>query len=310
MIELRQFRQFVAVAEELSFRRAAARLNMAQPPLTAAIRKIEEELGVVLIERGRRVEGLTPAGRAFLEEARRAVAQAERATLVARRAGDGLAGSLRVSFVASAANGLLPGILRHFRATRPDIELRLEEATTAQQIAALREDRTDIGFVVLPIADSSGLTVRLVHKDDLVAALPDTHPLVRRARVSLSDLREETWIMFPSRFGPGLYGRIMMACAAAGFAPRVAQEAVQMETAVGLVAGGLGVALVPPALALAQRPGVVFRSISGKGAPVAYDLALAFARRSPALDAFVAAALSSAGRDEGRRRAASQSHRR
>ncbi len=116
MIELRQFRQFVAVAEEMNFRRAAERLHMAQPPLTAAIRRIEAELGVMLIERSNRIERLTAAGGVFLIEARRAIAQSERAIELAKRAGHGLAGTLRVAFVATAAHDLLPGIVRAFRA--------------------------------------------------------------------------------------------------------------------------------------------------------------------------------------------------
>src|SRR6266700_1963635 len=160
MIDLRQFRQFVALAEELSFRRAAARLNMAQPPLTAALRKLEAELGAVLIQRTNRVEGLTAAGEVFLVEARRALAQAERAIQSAKRASQGLKGSLRIAFVASAAHDVLPQTLRAFRQRHSDVELVLEEATTAQQIAALRQDRADIGFVVPTFARRRGSSRR------------------------------------------------------------------------------------------------------------------------------------------------------
>ncbi len=125
MIELRQFRQFIAVAEELSFRRAADRLHMAQPPLTVTIKQIEEELGTLLIERTNRIARLTPAGRVFLEECKRTVIQAERAVVAARRAGAELSGALRVTFVASAAREILPAILRAFREPYPDVELML-----------------------------------------------------------------------------------------------------------------------------------------------------------------------------------------
>lgn len=290
MIELRQFRQFVAVAEELSFRRAAERLHMAQPPLTAAIRKLEEELGTVLIERTNRVQRLTPAGRVFLEEARRTLAQAERSVREARRAGDGLVGSLRLSFVASTARALLPHLIRAFQARHGEVVLDLSEASTARQIEALRTDRTDIGLVVLPLDDPHDLTVVDIDKGALVAALPGAHPLARNPTVALAALACEPWVHFPARYGPGLHGRIAAACTAAGFAPRVVQEAVQMETIVGLVAAGLGVAVVPPSLADAGRPDVAFRPLAGPGTPIGYDLALVFSRSTPVVDAFVTVA--------------------
>lgn len=288
MIDLRQFRQFVAVAEELNFRKAAARLHMAQPPLTAAIRKMEKELGVVLIERSRRIERLSPAGEVFLKEARHALAQADRAIRQAQQVGRGLTGSLRVTFVASVARDLLPRVLRAFRANHGGIELLLEEATTAQQIGALQDGRVDVGFVVAPVTKAAGVTILVIKRDKLVAALPDSHRLASKPNLALADLAHEPWILFPARYGQGLHGRITMACAAAGFVPQVVQEAIQMDTIVSLVAGGIGVALVPPSLAVGARPGVAFRKLSGRKSQVGYDLALAYAKRSPALDAFMA----------------------
>ncbi|HMN50683.1 MAG TPA: LysR family transcriptional regulator, partial [Xanthobacteraceae bacterium] len=157
MIDLRQFRQFVAVAEELSFRRAALRLHMAQPPLTAAIKRIEDELGTTLLERSNRITRLTEAGKVFLEEARRTISQADRAMAAARRAGAGLSGSLRVNFVPSAAHFLMPGILRVFREAYPGIELDLSEATSARQVSALKEERADLGLVMPPLHQAEGL---------------------------------------------------------------------------------------------------------------------------------------------------------
>jgi DNA-binding transcriptional LysR family regulator len=275
MIELRQFRQFVAVAEEMSFRRAAARLYMAQPPLTAAVRRMEEELGVTLLERGNRVTRLTEAGAAFLEEARRALAQADRAVSAAKRAAAGLTGSLRIGFVASAAHGPLPLLLRAFRERHAEVELELREATTAQLLAELRAGRIDAGLVVLPLADPEGLLVETVLRSQLVAVLPEGHRLAARRRLALAELAAERWVLFPARLGPGLYGRIQAACAAAGFSPRVVQEAVAMDTAAALVAGGLGVTLVPASLAAVGRRGVAFRDLRGPGTPVSYELALA-----------------------------------
>jgi DNA-binding transcriptional LysR family regulator len=298
MIELRQFRQFVAVAEELSFRRAAERLHMAQPPLTAAIRRIEEELGQVLIERSNRVERLTPAGEVFLIEARRVLAQSQRAVEMARRAGQGLTGSLRVTFVASAARDLLPSILRAFRARHADVALELHEATTAQQVTALREDRADIGIVVVPLPEAAQLTVARLRREELLVALPRRHRLASRQVLRLADLASESWILFPAGFGPGLHARIVDACRVAGFSPRVTQEAVQMETIVSLVAAGMGVSLVPPAMAKPRRSDVRFVRVTGAGSPVRYELALAYARPSPLVEAFARSAATASATEE------------
>jgi DNA-binding transcriptional LysR family regulator len=295
MIELRQFRQFIAVAEELNFRRAAERLRMAQPPLTAAIRKIERELGTSLIERTNRVTRLTEAGRAFLDEARRTLAQADRAVSVATRAGSGLTGSLRVTFVPSSAHDLLPQILRSFRAEHPDILLDLTEATTGQQVTALIEGRADIGIVMPPLHNAKGLAIRMLLRNQLIAALPDGHPLAHHnTPIQLIELAHEPWVLFPALQGPGLYGRILTACAHAGFIPHAAQEALQMDTIASFVAGGMGVALVPASFALVGRRGVVFRHLIGPGTPVDYELGLAYRDPSVLIDAFDAIARAAA----------------
>lgn len=301
MIELRQYRQFVAVAEEMNYRRAAERLHMAQPPLTAAIRRIEAELGVRLLERSNRVERLTAAGDAFLLEARRVLAQSDRAIEVARRAGRGLVGSLRITFVATAAHELLPDILRTFRARHGDVALELREATTAQQAAALADDRADIGIVVLPLPDGAALRTVPLRQDGLVAALPQDHALASRRTVRLAELAGDPWILFPATLGPGLHRRIVTACARNGFVPQIAQEAIQMETIVGLVAGGLGVSVVPPTMAGAHRPGVRFVTLQGTGTPIPYELSLAFTKPQPLIEALVESATRLPSRSRRRR---------
>lgn len=289
MIELRQLRQYVAVAEELSFRRAADRLNMAQPPLTATIKRLEDTIGITLIARTNRISHLTEAGRVFLEEARRTLAQAERAVLAAQRAGAGLSGRLRLAFVASAARELLPSILRRFRERFPAVELELREAMTAQQVALLNAGEVDLGFVIPPLRDGDGLSCDVVARYQLVAAVPEAHPLAGAASIALSDLADDPWILFSARQGPGLHRIIIDACAQLGFTPRIGQEAPQMETIVNLVAGGMGVALVSRALAAGRRDGVVFRELAGPGTPVEFELAIAYRESSPLLSAFIAA---------------------
>lgn len=289
MIELRQFRQFIAVAEELSFRRAAERLNMAQPPLTATIKRIEDEVGAVLIERTNRIERLTEAGRVFLDEARKTVNQAERAMLATQRAGAGLSGTLRVTFVASAAREILPSILLRFREHYPAVKLELREAMTTQQLASLANNESDLGFVIPPLQDAENLKIEVVARNRLVAALPEGHPLTKADQITLADMSQESWILFAARQGPGLHRIIHAACAKAGFSPRIGQEAPQMDTIASLVAGGMGVALVSRALAGGGRKGVAFRELAGPGTPVEFELAIAYAHASPVLDAFVAA---------------------
>lgn len=286
MIELRQLRQFVAVAEEMSFHCAAERLHMAQPPLTAAIRKIEQELGVILLERGNRVTRITEAGQVFLIEARRTLAQFERTLGNTRRAALGLTESLRLTFVDSTVNALLPGILRQFRLAHPQAEFQLQEATTAEQLIALRDDRADLGMVVLPITPQEGLQILPFLYDRMVLALPENHPLAAQQQVTLSSLAEQPWVLFPAHYGPGMHTAILQACAVAGFSPRIVQEARQMQTIGGLVAGGVGIALMPALFARLQSPGVVFRELSGTGSPVPYTLALAWRTASPLTEAF------------------------
>lgn len=286
MIELRQLRQFIAVAEDMSFHRAAERLHMAQPPLTAAIRKIEQELGVPLLERGNRITRITEAGQVFLIEARRTLAQFERTLGNTRRAARGLTESLRLTFVDSTVNALLPGILRQFRLEHPLAEFHLQEATTAEQLIALRDDRADIGMVVLPVAPQEGLQIQPFLFDRMVLALPDHHPLAAQRQVTLRDLADQPWLLFPAHYGPGMHAAILQACAVAGFSPRIVQEARQMQTIGGLVSGGVGIALMPALFAVLKSPGVVFRELSGVGSPVPYTLALAWQTPSPLTDAF------------------------
>jgi DNA-binding transcriptional LysR family regulator len=216
------------------------------------------------------------------------VSQAERAIVAARRAGAGLSGALRVTFVASAAREILPAILRAFREQYPEIELTLTEAMTAHQVAKIQTDEADVGFVIPPLRDADGLSVEVLTRNQMVAAIPENHPLAQRPSIALADLASEPWILFPARQGPGLHERVLTACAQAGFVPRVGQEASQMDTIASLVAGGLGVGLVTRIIATANRPGVVFRDLTGIGSPVEYELAIAYGRSTPLLDAFTA----------------------
>lgn len=285
--------QFLAVAETLSFRRAAERLNMAQPPLTAAIRQMERDLGVRLIERGNRVTGLTAAGQVLQKEAGRTMLQAERAMLLTRRAGAGMLGSLRLGFLASATRHILPPLLARFRNSYPDVVLTLAELPTARQVSALLEDRQDVGLIALPLppGTETRITTRILLHSRFVAAIPSTHALAGDDRpLELTMLAAEPWVLFPPSEGPGLASTILGACARAGFSPQVVQQAIQMETIIGLVAAGIGVSLVPERSLGASHPGVVFRPLAGPGTPIPYQMALTWrvGEPSPVLRAFLA----------------------
>ncbi|NIF42837.1 LysR family transcriptional regulator, partial [Burkholderia sp. Tr-862] len=209
----------------------------------------------------------------------------ERAVAVARRAGAGLGGTLRLRFVDSTVNALLPLILRAFQERHPDVDFQLEEGTTAEQVLALRQDRTDVGLVVLPVADAGDVHIEPLLRDRMVAALPDGHRLARRRRIALAELADEPWVLFAAHHGPGMHARIVTACAQAGFAPRVVQQPRQMQTTAGLVAGGIGVALMPRLFVPMQPQGITFCELTGAGSPLAYELAIAYRTPSPLVDA-------------------------
>src|SRR6478672_6204792 len=262
-MELRHLRYFVAVAEELNFGRAAQRLHIAQPPLSRQIRDLEREVGTPLFERGARGVELTHAGRAFLPEVRLTLAQAERAQRTAQRAARGETGRLRVGFVEAATHsGILPDVLSFFRMHLPSIGLSLLEMDSMQQVDALREGRIDIGIVgTVPLDAERWLRAESVFAEPLVLAVPNEHALSGRRRFTLADLATESFVLFPRYAAPTLYDDIVARCRAAGFSPRVTQEAAGWHTMVSLVSAGVGVAFVPQSLARPPQPGVAFRTV-------------------------------------------------
>ncbi len=278
-IDLRQIRQFVAVAEELSFRNAAIRLNMSQPPLSTAIRLLEQELGETLLDRNSRSVRLTQVGEVFLREARRTLAQAEHAINLARRTGDGIVGSLRITFVASAALGILPQLVRRFRNQHPEAAISLDSDTTGSQIAALRHGRSDIALVVVPLQDRSGIELIPFRQERMMLAVPHDHWLAKHEAVEIGRLTEETFVTFPFSEGPGFESQFLSACQRAGFSPTIRQEVSQMLTKIMLVATGVGIALVPAAFSSVPMPDVVFLPILEHGKPLVYDMAFAMPER-------------------------------
>jgi len=296
-MELRHLRYFVAVAEELHFGRAAARLHIAQPPLSQQIRQLEGELGVVLFTRTRRHVELTPAGRAFLDEARGVLAGAEQAVRTAQRASRGEIGQLAIGFVPSADLDILPRVLRVWKARFPDVEITLHSLLSGAQVEALHAGRIQVGFVRLPV-DESGLVVERIQREPLVAALSRGHRLARSARVRLADLAGDTMVLFTRDIAPGYYDVFIGACRRAGFTPRVLHPG-SMQTNLGLVSAGLGVALMPASIRNLRRAGVVYRPLAPPVPHVEMALAHGLDDRSTIVPTFLRVVRETLGRRGG-----------
>ena len=259
--EFRLLRYFVAVAEELHFGRAAARLHIAQPGLSQQIQALERRLGVRLLERTSRQVRLTPAGSLLVSEGRRLLAEAERAVDRVRRTGRGEIGRVTVAAIGSATYDVVPRLLRAHRTRYPDVELVLREMSTPAQVQALRSGEIDVGLLRLP-ADTTGLVGHTVREDRMALMLPETHPLARRRRIPLRALAREPLILFPAAPRPSWADTVVAACREAGFEPIVAQEAMESATVVSFVAAGVGIAIVPEGLKVLARAGVAYRLVA------------------------------------------------
>ena len=280
MIDLKPLRQFIALAEELHFGRAAARLHMTQPPLTLAIQALERKLGAPLFERTQRSVALAPAGQALLPEVRRLLLAADDLPRRARAAAAGLSGHLRLAFVSSIAYGPMPGWLRTFRAAHADVTLQLFEATLDVQLKAFATGEIDAGFVLhAQGAAPPGLAAWLALREPLVMALSESHPLAARRSLRFAALAAEPLVIFPRAIAPSLFDAIVGHYRAEGATPHIAQEAIQMQTIVNLVSAGMGVAWVPASLMQLQRPGVVYRPLAG--APLHCETSLVWREPAP-----------------------------
>lgn len=287
-IELRQWRQFVAVAEELHFGRAARRLHMTQPPLTMAIRQIEASLGTPVFRRTSRSVSLLPAGVALLPLARRLLSDADQLVGVAREAARGGLGTLRLAFISTLGYGLLPGWLRGFREANAGVELALREATFDVQMAAFESGEIDAGFISHAAgAEPPGFETLPIAAESLVLALPAGHALAESPRLVLADALAEPLVMFPRGIAPSLYDSLLSFYGAHRVAPRIAQQAIQMQTIVNLVSAGMGVAWVPETVMQLKRTGVVYRRVR-HGAPAWHSSLVWRAPAAPVVQRFVA----------------------
>lgn len=294
-MELRRLRYLVAVAEELHFGRAAARLNMSQPPLSQQILRLEEELGVKLFERTKRAVRITDAGRRVVNEAYQVLARLAHFSAVAAHAGEGQIGHLSVG-APGGASDILIETLRLLRKSSPGVHIELQSMTTGMQVDALRERKIEVGFLNLPIHEPL-LVLEKVNQEPLCLAMPPQHPFCKKPKIPISLLNNEPMILFPRRVTPGLHDSITVMCRNAGFTLNVVHEVDSIVGGLTLVSAGFGLAFTTPSL---QRlwPDVVIRPIQG-----AADIKQAVAYRhdsvTPVLETFLKA-VRQASRKKGR----------
>lgn len=269
-IDIRAWRQFAAVAEELHFGRAAQRLHITQPPLTQAIASLERQLGVRLFDRNKRSVQLTPAGAALLPQAQALIAQAMALPEQARAIASGEIGRLRLAFVSTVGFGGLPQWVRAFRAASPGVRLELTEATSDVQLALLREGRIDAAIVLHAHDEPAppGMVRQVIGQEPLWLALPSRHPLAGASPLRFDEVCDEPLVLFPRAILPAIHDGLQARYAAAGRTLNVAQEAIQMQTIVNLVSAELGLAWVLQSVCQFQRAGVVYRELQEPpGAP-------------------------------------------
>lgn len=297
-MDLRRIRHFVVLAETLNFRRAAERLHMAQPPLSVSIQKLEAELGIPLFVRGNPGVSLTPGGRAVLAEARKLLFHGGQLGEAAKSALDGTGGMLRVGFVGTTTYGLLQRLVPAFRAEFPGVDLVLREATSVELVQQVEDRALDIGLIRTPILRATSATLYPLERDEFVAALPRGHALGSRGPLALSDLAHEAFIMYSPTGAAGLHSAAMLACQAAGFVPRVTQEAVQVQTLLALVESGLGVALVPSVMQRYASENILYRPLAGapEGGHLGWALVSLGSMEVPAATRFRTLALRVCGR--------------
>jgi len=294
-MELRHLRYFLAVAEELHFGRAAARLHISQPPLSQQIRRLEKELQAPLFNRTKRHVELTNAGRVFLGEARALVAQAEQAAGNAQRASRGEIGQLLLGcdLWVDFLNGAR--IIRLFARRHPEVEIELRDLTAMEQISALEGGRIHVGILRPPVPSKALLSERLL-SENLVVAFPRGHRFRNAGRVSWAALGDEPYVLFSRRRAPAFDALIARACHDAGVTLKVKYEVEHPQTILAIVEAGLGISLVPASLRMLRRPGIAYRLLSPAGPTL--ETVIAWRRDSelPLVQAFVKVARETAPR--------------
>ncbi|MEN8585092.1 LysR substrate-binding domain-containing protein [Burkholderia sp. RS01] len=288
MVEVRQARYFIAVAEELNFSRAAGRLRMSQPPLSQAILQLERQLGTTLLTRSSRSVLLTEAGNLFLEQCRLLVGASERAHEVAALANGGLAGTLRIGAVTSAFSETLPQILQRFRASRPLVELQVQEIDSHQGRDALERRELDVAIIRQSVTGRRLKSVPL-RRDHFVVAMPEGHRLAGgEGPVSLAEFRDEPWVWLRRPVSPDYHDELVAACRQAGFSPEAQHYANSINSQLAMVKCGLGVTLAPESSVRQQPQDLVWRELRRRVDLVELSVVVRSGDHEPLVEHFIA----------------------
>jgi DNA-binding transcriptional LysR family regulator len=293
MLNSRWLRQFIAVAEELHYGRAAVRVGIAQSPLSQAIRKLEEHLGTALFVRNKRSVALTPAGKVFLEEAYQWLKYEQVAIERTRSATQGESGQLTIGFIGSVGYGFMPELINAFRVAHPKVRLRLVEMTTRDQLDQLHGRAIDAGMLRTPLSHAEAAVETMFYRrDTLMVALSREHRLARRRKIDLKDLAGESFIAFSRVRVPAAHAQLIALCVEAGFYPEIEQESAQVASVICVIAAGLCVALVAGNLSALMHPKVQYVPIANKSPNLTQDISIAWRRGddNPALAAFLGVA--------------------
>lgn len=291
MFDFRQLRYFVAVAEELSFTRAAQRLHLSQPPLSQQIQALEQDLGVRLLERDRRNVALTAPGRLFLDQARQILILAEETRIQVAEAAAGYSGHLKLAYTVSVSfHPALPQTLLRIGRNAPNVRVWLSEMYTEPQFSAIRNGQIDVGFVRdVPSHEDDARALRLdvIDREPLLLALPAGHRLAGRQSVELSEVAGDSFVVQPRELAATLYDRLVRLAAKSGFHPVIRQQAQQLNGLLALVAAGIGLALVPASLQVVKLPGVNYVPLADPDAYLLLAVASHTDNPSPVVQQFL-----------------------
>ncbi|WP_349644623.1 MULTISPECIES: LysR family transcriptional regulator [unclassified Bradyrhizobium] len=297
-MDLRRLAYFVAVAEELHFGRAAARLSIAQPPLSRQIAQLEADLGVMLIDRSRSQIRLTQAGEVLLLRARDVLGRLDQAEREVKRIGEGISGYLRIAFVGSATHGILPNVIKAFRTSFPEVELALSAMNNAELKRAVVQREIDIA-IARPSLNDEELKSEPLHHEPLILAIPDSSPLLAADPIRLTALRDETFVLYPRKPRPSFADDILAVCRDEGFIPKSPVMAQDYQTAISLVSVGVGISLVPASVSQSPRLGVAYRPYAGNNPGTALSLNYRRDNRTPHVFNFLKIAQQFARRGRG-----------
>jgi DNA-binding transcriptional LysR family regulator len=286
LMEIRQIRSFLSVAETLHFGRSARLLHLSQPALSLQIKSLEDELGLELLKRNRQGTILTDAGRVFRDSAAIALEQLEAATRKAQWAASGKLGRIRIGFISTAGHEIVPNLMRRFHKLYPEVEFSLRNVLTSEQVEKIQNGALDVGFLRLPLGQIHGVEITTVHSEPLVAVVPLNHDLARAKEVRLQDLRGEKFVMYERSYAPGFHDFLIGILSRAGVVPDVSQTAGEMSTLISLVDSGMGVALLPESAARLRDAKVVACTIRDRLPPSQIGMIVSKTNDAPVVEKF------------------------